>query len=127
MDRSSMEQLQHFWELAYGVRRKLGTWALFLFAGLLAVHVIFGTNGWMAYENKKAEYRKVTEEVQQVKQDNEQIQHNITALKTDPEAIAKQARETLRYTKSGEIVIYLPSSKTEVPATAQARNEPSKK
>lgn len=122
-----MEQLQHYWELAYGLRRKLGTWALFLFAGLLAVHVVFGTNGWMAYENKKAEYRKVTEEVQQLKQANQDTLHTIDALKNDPEAIAKQARETLKYSKPGEIVIYLPPPKTEVPATAQARNDTSKK
>jgi cell division protein FtsB len=122
-----MEQLQHLWEQAYGLRRKLGTWALFLFAGLLAFHVVFGNNGWMAYQNKKTEFRKVTEEVQQLKQDNEQTQHNITSLKNDPEAIAKQARETLRYAKPGEIVIYLPAPKADIPATAQARNDTSKK
>ena len=122
-----MELLQHLWEQAYGLRRKVGTWALFVLAGLLAFHVVFGTNGWMAYENKKTEYRKVTEEVQQIKQDIEHTQHNITALKNDPEAIARQARETLKYAKPGEIVIYLPPPKAEVPATAQARNDTTKK
>ena len=122
-----MEQLQHYWELAYSLRRKLGTWALFLCAALLAVHVVFGTNGWMAYENKKAEYRKVTEEVQQLKQENDETLHTIDALKNDPEAVAKQARENLKYAKPGEIVIYLPPPKAEVPATAQARNDTSKK
>jgi len=48
-------------------------------------------------------------------------------LKNDPEAIARQARETLKYAKPGEIVIYLPSPKAEIPATAQARNDTSKK
>ena len=122
-----MEQLQHLWGIAYGIRRQLATWGLFLLAALLAVHVIFGTNGWMTYENKKAEYRKVTEEVQQIQQKNEELQRNITDLKTNPEAIAKQARNTLKYAKPNEIVIYLPPPKQDATATAQAKNDTPKK
>jgi len=122
-----MEQLQHLWRIAYGIRRQLATWGLFLFAALLAVHVIFGTNGWMAYENKKAEYRKITEEVQQIQRENQEIQHNITDLKTNPEAIAKQARNTLKYAKPNEIVIYLPPPKQDALPTAQAKNDASEK
>jgi len=116
-----MEQLQHLWGIAYGIRRKLATWGLFLFAGLLAVHVIFGTNGWMAYEKKKAEYRKVTQEVQQIQQENEQLQHNITDLKTNPEAIAREARVGLHMVKPDEHVIYLDEPKKPDTATAQAK------
>lgn len=122
-----MEQLQQLWGIAYGIRRQLATWGLFLLAALLAVHVIFGTNGWMTYENKKAEYRKVSEEVQQIQRENEQLQRNITDLKTNPEAIAKQARNTLKYAKPNEIVIYLPPPKQDAAATAQAKNDTPKK
>lgn len=122
-----MEQLQPLWGIAYRIRRQLATWGLFLFAALLAVHVIFGTNGWMAYEKKKAEYRKVTQEVQQIQQENEQIQQDITELKTNPEAIARQARNQLKYAKPNEVVIYLPPPKQEATSTAQAKNDTSKK
>ncbi len=119
---SRMEQLQRLWEIAYGFRRRLATWGLFLLASLLAVHVLFGTNGWMAYEKKKVEYRKVTQDVQQMQQDNEQIQQQIKALKTDPKAIEKEAREQLRYAKPGEIVYMMPAPRQDATATAQAKN-----
>ena len=122
-----MEQLQNLWSIAYGFRRQLATWGLFLVAALLGVHVIFGTNGWMAYEQKKSEYRKVTQEVQQMQQKNEQVQKEIKDLQSNPEAIKKLAREQLKYTRTGEVVFYLPGPKQEVTSTAQAQNEPSKK
>ena len=117
-----MQQLQQLWELAYGFRRRLATWGLFLFAALLAVHVIFGTNGWMAYEQKKAEYRKVTQDVQQIQQDNDQLREQIKALKTDPKAIEKVAREQLKYAKPGETVYVMPTPTRSLTSTAQAKD-----
>ncbi len=122
-----MEQLQHLWSVAYGYRRKAATWGLFLFAGLLAVHVVFGTNGWMAYQQKKDEYRKVTQEVEKLQQDNDQLRRNIDDLKNNPQAIARQARETLHYARPDEVVIYLPQPRQDATATAQAKNENTKK
>src|SRR5512146_311830 len=118
-----MQQLQQLWELAYGFRRRLATWGLFLFAALLAVHVIFGTNGWMAYEQKKAEYRKVTQDVQRIEQDNDQLREQIKALKTDPKAIEKVAREQLKYAKPGEIVYVMPTPTQSMTSTAQAKDD----
>jgi cell division protein FtsB len=118
-----MEPLGRFWDIAYRFRRRMATWGIFLFAALLALHVIFGTNGWMAYEKKKAEYRKVTQQVQQVQQQNDQIQEQIKALKTDPKAIEKEAREQLRYARQGETVIMMPLPRQNATATAQARKK----
>ncbi len=118
-----MEQLQRLWEMAYGFRRRLATWGLFLFAALVALHSIFGTNGWMAYEKKKAEYRKVTEDVQRIQRENDQIREQIKALKTDPKAIEKEAREQLRYAKPGEIVYVMPTPSQAATSTAQAKKK----
>jgi cell division protein FtsB len=114
-----MEQLQQFWDIAYSFRRRFATWGLFLFAALIAVHVLFGTNGWMAYEQKKAEYRKVTQDVQRMQQENAQFEAQNKALKTDPKAIEKEAREQLRYAKPGEVIYVMPTR--EVSSTAQAQ------
>ena len=122
-----MQQLQQWWDIAYGFRRRLATWGLFVLAGLIAVHVLFGTNGWMAYEKKKAEYRKVTEDVQRIQQENAQLEGQIKALKTDPNAIAKEAREQLRYAKPGEIVYVMPTPNQELSSTAEAKAQPKKK
>ena len=116
-----MEQLQQFWERAYSFRRRLATWGLFLFAALIAAHVIFGTNGWMAYEQKKAEYRKVTGAVQKIQQENAQLEVQIKALKTDPKTIEREAREQLHYAKPGDIVYVMPTPTQEMTSTAQAQ------
>ncbi len=122
-----MEQLERLWDIAYSFRRRLATWGLFLFAALIAVHVLFGTNGWMAYEKKKTEYRKVTEDVQRMQQENAQLEGQIKALKTDPKAIEKEAREQLKYAKPGEIVYVMPTPAQELNSTAQAQAQPRKK
>ncbi len=118
-----MERLQQLWDVAYRLRRRLATWGLFLFAALIAAHVVFGTNGWMAYEKKKAEYRKVTQDVQQMQQENAQLEEQIKALKTDPKAIEKEAREQLRYAKPGEIVYVMPTPNQELSSTAEAKKK----
>lgn len=122
-----MEQLQQLWDIAYGFRRRLATWGLFLIAALIAVHVLFGTNGWMAYEKKKTEYHKVSEDVQRMQQENAQLEAQIKALKTDPKAIEKEAREQLKYAKPGEIVYVMPTPTQEMSSTAQAQAQPKKK
>jgi cell division protein FtsB len=122
-----MEQLQKVWGILYCFRRQLATWGMFLFAALLAVHVIFGTNGWMAYEQKKAEFQKVTQEVKEIQRKNEELQQNINDLKTKPKVIEKLARETLGYAKKGDVVYIIPERKQEPTATAQAKSEAAKK
>jgi cell division protein FtsB len=116
-----MEQLQQFWEMAYRFRRRLATWGLFLFAALIAAHVLFGTNGWMAYEQKKAEYRAVTEDLQKIQKENAQLEAQIKALKTDPRAIEREAREQLHYAKPGDSVYVIPTSNQSASSTVQAQ------
>lgn len=116
-----MQRLQQLWDVAYSFRRRLATWGLFVLAGLIAAHVLFGTNGWMTYEQKKAEYRKVTDDVQRMQQDNAQLEAQIKALKTDPRAIAKEAREQLRYARPGEFIYVLPTPNQELNSTAEAQ------
>lgn len=122
-----MQRLQQLWDVAYSFRRRLATWGLFVLAALIAAHVLFGTNGWMTYEKKKAEYRKVTDDVQRMQQENAQLEAQIKALKTDPKAIEKEAREQLRYAKPGEIVYVMPTPAQELNSTAEAQAQPKKK
>src|SRR5512146_1483216 len=122
-----MQQLQQFWDIAYRFRRRLATWGLCVVGALIAAHVLFGTNGWMAYEKKKTEYRKVTEDVQRMQQENAQLEAQIKALKTDPKAIEKEAREQLRYAKPDDIVYVMPTPAQELSSTAQAQAQPKKR
>ncbi len=117
-----MNWLQDIYGRVFLLRRTLGTWALFVLAACLAIHVVFGANGWMEYEKKRAEFRKVNEDNDHLRLENEQLQKQIQSLKTDPKAIEKEAREQLKYTKPGEVVYVLPAPRQEVPPPANAQN-----
>jgi len=100
----------------YRFRRKLATAAVALLALMLAFHVIFGQNGMVVYGKKKAEYRSLENDVNQLQQENKLLSDQIKALKTDPKAIEREAREQLRYARPGEVVYLLPGQKApEVP------------
>lgn len=122
-----MDQLKIIGDRVYGMRRKLATWGLFVFAAYLAVHVIFGANGWMVYEKKKAEYRQVTAEVERLKQQNEDVAKNIKSLQTDKKTIEREAREGMGYAKDGEVVIIIPAPAPKADVSSTAQNKDSRR
>jgi len=92
----------------YRLRTKIATAAVAAFAILLAIHVIFGANGMVVYQGKRSEYRAVQKEVNQLQQEKQQLSDQIKALKTNPSAIEKEAREQLHYARPGEIIYLTP-------------------
>lgn len=103
----------------YRSRRQLATAGVALLACLLAIHVVAGPNGLFPYQRKRAEYRKLEQEVQQLQVENERLSRQIDSLKSDPKAIEKEAREQLRYARPGEVVYTLPNQ-----APAQTASSP---
>jgi cell division protein FtsB len=95
----------------YDLRTKLATAAVAALAVMLAMHVIFGTNGTMVYKKKKAEYRVLQKDLDQLQQENQALSQRIKALKTDPNAIEKEAREQLHYARPGEIIYLTPEQR----------------
>ena len=112
-----MHLIQAIIDKAFGYRRKLATAGIALFAASLGFHVIFGANGMLQYGNKRAEYQRIQTEVQEMQAENDRLEHQIKALKTDPRTIEKEAREQLKYMRDGEVVYFLPEPK---PATNTA-------
>jgi cell division protein FtsB len=100
----------------YRSRRRLATVAVALLAVWLGFRVVSGPNGWMVYHQKRIEYRQLQREVQQLQKENDELQERIHALKSDPKAIEREAREQLRYAKPGEIIYVLPAQKAAPPA-----------
>jgi cell division protein FtsB len=92
----------------YRLRTKLATAAVAALAVFLALHVIFGANGTIVYQNKKSEYRSLQKDVDQLQKENQQLSEQIKALKTDPSAIEKEAREQLHYARPGEVIYLTP-------------------
>lgn len=94
-------------EWAHRWRRRLATCGVGLLACLLALHVLFGANGMLAYHKKRTEYRDLQQQIGAMQQENERLSTQIKALKTDPKAIEKEAREQFRYARPGEVVFVL--------------------
>jgi len=92
----------------YSIRTKLATAAVAALAVMLAFHVIFGANGMMVYQGKKTEYRSLQKDVDQLQKEKQQLSDQIKALKTDPGAIEREAREQLHYARPGEIIYLTP-------------------
>ena len=121
-----MEQLKAIGDRLYGMRRKLATWGLFLFAAYLAVHVVFGANGWMVYEKKKAEYRQVTADVEDLKQKNQEQAARNKALESDKQTIESEARTQLKYARRGEVIYVMPTPLPKPDVTSTAQNKAKK-
>lgn len=112
---AELVQSAHGWLMRW--HRRLATGAVCLLAVWLAVHVVSGPNGWMAYHNKRVEHQQLQHEVQDLQKQNEELEHRVKALSSDPQAIEKEAREQLRYVRPGEMVYVLPEQKA--PASPQ--------
>jgi cell division protein FtsB len=95
----------------YRARRRLATGGVILLTVWLFLHVMFGANGMVVYRSKRAEYRNLQTEIDRLQQENNQYTRQIKALQNDPQAIEKEAREQLHYTRPGEYVYVPPSPK----------------
>jgi len=100
--------LQRGAQRLYDSRRKLATAAIVALVCILGYHAIFGANGFLVFHQKRDELQKLDQEIQKLQQENARTEGEIKALKTDPQAIEKEAREHLHYAKDGEIIYKLP-------------------
>jgi cell division protein FtsB len=97
-------------EHVYLNRRKVATAAAAVLAIGLGYHVIFGQNGLTAYEQKRQNSVTLTKEVGKLQQENDLLQGHVERLQNDPSAIEHQARQELRYTRTGEVIWTLPAA-----------------
>ncbi len=92
----------------YRARRKIATG----FAGVLALtmgyHVVFGKNGLTAYRAKRLEVRSLGTQMQDLQDENGRLRSHVDRLGSDPNAIEHEARESLHYTRPGEVIYTLP-------------------
>jgi cell division protein FtsB len=89
--------------------RRLGTVAAVLLIVVLMLHAMFGANGMVAYRQKRAEMQSLKGDVERLQKANQESAVRIKALKSDPKAIEKEAREQFGYTRPGEVVYVTPA------------------
>lgn len=115
------ERFRPTWTKLYHLRRKIGTCTVLLLTMFLALHVVFGANGWVVFRQRRAEIDNLQREVNTLQLQNQQFTDQIRALKTDRKAIEKEAREQLHYARPGEVVyVSPPPVNPQKPATNSA-------
>ncbi len=93
----------------YAQRRRFATFAAAVLALAVGYHVVFGQNGLTAFQKKKQDARALAMQVKLLEDENEALKGHVDRLENDPGAIEHQARESLHYTRPGEVIVTLPA------------------
>ncbi len=117
-----VEQTRPVWSWIAAEWRRVGTLAALLLTLGLVLHAMFGANGMVVYQQKRAERQTLGSEVERLQRENDLYVERIKALKTDHRAIEREAREQLHYARPGEFVYVAPDPPPK-PPTGQAKNE----
>lgn len=72
---------------------------------LFLAYGIFGEKGYLQLRKVGLQNQKLRLEIEQIREENLRMMREIKALKTDPKAIEKIAREELGMVKPGEVKI----------------------
>ena len=116
-----VEQTRPVWSWIAAEWRRVGTVAVLLLTLGVVLHAMFGANGMVVYQQKRAERQMLQSEVERLQKENDQYVERIKALKTDHRAIEREAREQLHYTRPGEYVYVAPDPPPK-PPTGSAKN-----
>jgi len=104
--------------------RRNAAYFLVLVCIALLVHEIFGTHGFLALRQEKKQVESLHQQILHLQQENSQLDKQIKALKSDPKAIERLARDQLRLVRPGETVYTYPekdAKKDQAPAATQQK------
>ncbi len=97
------EWVQRIW-------RPAGTAVAVILALLLTWHVINGKHGLSVWQQERSEDKMLQKQIQDLQTENGAMKDRIEHLKSDPDAIEREAREKLHYAKPGEVIYALPAT-----------------
>ena len=89
----------------------------------VGIHDIFGAHGYLAMRNNQKQIEELRGEIQRLNEENQKLTEHVNALKTDPEAIEKVAREQMGLARPGELIFKTPPAETSGTNTGE-RNSP---
>ena len=90
-----------------GLRRKAAALASILVVIALVVGALFGDRGLIQLAAQKERSRALAQQLQDLREENRTLAAEIGALKTDPGAIERLAREQLGLARPGELVFVI--------------------
>lgn len=106
---SSREEPKSFWNR---YARSLLALALFL----IAMHDVFGSHGLLAMRRTQTQIKQLRGEIDRLNQENNQLNKQVQALRTDPKAVERIAREEMGLARPGEMIFKLPEQPQEAGA-----------
>jgi cell division protein FtsB len=89
-------------------RIAVGVFSLLSVAILLLA--VFDDGGMLAVNERHEELRRLDEQIQQLREENASLETQIDALKNDPAAMEKIAREQIGLVKPGEVILVKPKA-----------------
>jgi cell division protein FtsB len=91
----------------FRIRRRIATALAVMLAVFFGYHVVVGRNGVTAYEQKRVDDRELRRQIESLQEENDRLKEHVEHLKTDPDAIEREAREKLHYARQGEVIYTL--------------------
>lgn len=79
-----------------------------VFSVLLFALFFVGDRGFLQARRQRVELRAAQEEVARIDAENRKLEAEVNALKNDPRALEKVAREKLQLVRPGDVVVVLP-------------------
>ena len=79
-----------------------------LFSALVFGFFLVNEHGLLQVRRQRLQLANMQAEVAKLDEDNRKLEAEVAALKSDPKAVEKTARETLNLVKPGEVVLILP-------------------
>jgi len=110
-----IEQTRPIWIWLAREWRRFGAVLAVLIIGGLVLHAMLGPNGIVVYRQKRAEMQELQSDVDRLQKENTQYANRVKQLKSDPNAIEKEAREQLHYTRKGEVIFVAPPAPQKPP------------
>jgi len=117
---SFSEQLRDFF-------RRNFAWFVTAALVLLLLQDVFGTHGVLAMRRSQKEAGRVQQEIERINDENRQLQDRVKALKTDPSAVERIAREEMGLARPGEYIFKVPSKPGDASAPVPQPAAPQKK
>jgi len=102
-DRAAGKERPTFWQ--GNLRTILAVAVLGLF-----IHDIFGSHGFLAMRRTQKQISQFREEILQLNSENQSLNDQVNALKTDPKLIERIARDDMGLARPGEYIFKFPAS-----------------
>lgn len=77
---------------------------------LLALQDVFGAHGFLAMWRTHQQIQQLRGELARLNKENGALSDQVTALKTDPKAIERIAREEMGLARPGEMIFKMPAA-----------------